>query len=827
MFPQLSRKVDRCRKATPERSDVLKRILAFFYFLVVSGSAIAQLVPPQSVATTDDVFAITTNPAGLAMNQGFQFGYLNDFASDDFNFSTFYLSDSRRNAATGLSFYRQNFSDDNPFHYRFVSSNAIRRGLYLGYGIDFGKAMAPMYDIGLTFQPAQFISLGSAAFNVSNNNNTEAVYRGGVGLRPLGQRLTVAADVIYSGGKFVDAEFNLSTEVIDGIRLQGYYRNESQIAGIGIGINFNHHGIQGFQDLDGSGRYAEPVAAYHYTESKRRTFWGPEEKKRYVKLTIDGPLLENKPTSRFLGPRFPGRTVTGLLLEIRNYAQQENIAGLILDIKNPSGGMAQYQEIRNSLLRFKATGKEIIAYMPTAGNGEYYLASVADNIYLNPAGDLWLTGASVQLMFAKELLNKIGVAAEYIHTGEYKTAGNMFSEDSATAEQLEQLNDYLDDYYYHFTTDIALSRNLTRDSLQTIIDNAPYGAETALELGLVDSLLYEDEIQKLIEGDNPFFSDQFIVEAKNYHDYDDWNYIWEPPILNKIAVIYATGAIVTGSSSRSPFSGQIITGAETMKDAISKARDDKGIKAIVLRIDSPGGSALASDMIWREIHRTVTGKNSKPVIVSMSDIAASGGYYIAAAADSILVNPVTLTGSIGVIAGVISFGDLYEKAGVHVTTLKRGDNADFMNGTDSLTQAEEEKIRELISDKYERFVSRVSEGRGMPEDSIYALAEGKIYSGVDAVKVGLADETGGIAEAIAIAKRASDIPENEKVTLQYLPDYSVGLFDILDNPIISAKQFDFPEEIMKVLSQADQVKLFANEQVLYLLPYTLELENIR
>ncbi|MBD3276034.1 MAG: hypothetical protein GF372_12030, partial [Candidatus Marinimicrobia bacterium] len=604
-------------------------IPVFLVSLLFANSTNAQLTPPQSVATTDDVFAIRTNPAGLVLNPGFQFGYLNDFADDQFNYSSFYFSSGQGDVATGFSFFRQNFNNDNPFRYRFVSSNQIQRGLYIGYGIDFGQSMAPMYDLGLVFHPARFISLGASGYNLSANNGAVSTYRAGVGLRPLGNRFTVSADIIYSDGEFVDSEFHLSTEVIDGLQLKGYYRNESQVAGVGIGINFNHHGVQGFQDLDGAGVYSEPVGAYHYSQPRRRSFFGADEKQRFVKVQIDGPLVENKPESGFLGPRFPGRTVTSLILEIQRYSREDDIDGLILDIKNPVGGIAKYQEIRRALLKFRLTGKRIIAYMDQAGNGEYYLASAADEIYLNPAGRLWLTGASVQLTFARDLLEKIGIAAEFIHTGEYKTAGNMFSEDSATAAQLEQLNRYLDDYYEHFSNDIAGSRGLSQDSVKVLVDGGPYTPQSALNLGLVDSLIYEDELKELVEGENPLFASQVVVDAKNYHRYDMWQYEWEPPVLNKIAVIYATGAITTGESNRSPFSGQMSTGAETMRKAIQQAREDNQIKAIVLRIDSPGGSALASDLIWRELNQTVTGDKSKPVIVSMSDAAASGGYYIA------------------------------------------------------------------------------------------------------------------------------------------------------------------------------------------------------
>lgn len=829
MFPQLYTILALHLNDTPERSLILRKVLVFFIVihLFFTSTLRAQLIPPQSVATTNDVFAIRTNPAGLVLNEGFQFGYLNDFADNQFNYSSFYFSSGREDIATGFSFFRQNFNNENPFRYRFVSSNRVQSGLSIGYGIDFGKSMAPMFDLGFVFHPARFISLGAAGANLSANNGAAAIYRGGVGLRPLGNRFSVSADIIYSDGEFIDSEFQLSTEIIDGLQLKGYYRNESQVAGIGIGINFNHHGVQGFQDLDGTGIYSRPVGAYHYSQSRKRSFFRAEEKQRYIKIEIDGLLVENKPENRFLRPRFPGRTVTSLVLEIQRYSQKADIDGLILDIKNPRGGIAKYQEIRRALLKFKLSGKRIIAYMDQAGNGEYYLASAADKIYLNPAGGLWLTGASVQLTFAKDLLEKIGVAAEFIHTGEYKTAGNMFSEDSATAAQLEQLNRYLDDYYDHFTSNIADSRGLSQDSVKSIVDSGPHTPQSALELGMVDSLLYEDELKKLIEGDNPLFSSQVVVEAESYHRYDMWQYDWEPPVLNKIAVIYATGAITMGESNRSPFSGQMSMGAETMRKAIQQARDDNQVKAIVLRIDSPGGSSLASDLIWRELHRTVTGDNPKPVIVSMSDAAASGGYYIATPVDSILVNPGTVTGSIGVIASTVSFGELYKKVGINTQILKRGENADFLSGPDSLSHREREKIRALISDTYDRFVDRVSDGRSLAADSVYALAQGRIYSGEHAVEVGLADRIGGIEDAIILAKKSSDIPEEEQVKLVYMPSFSLGLFDIIENPGISAEKLDLPDEIMKVLKQVDQAKLLANEQVLYMLPFIFDLQLSR
>lgn len=400
----------------------------------------------------------------------------------------------------------------------------------------------------------------------------------------------------------------------------------------------------------------------------------------------------------------------------------------------------------------------------------------------------------------------------------------MFTRDSSSAANLEQLNAYLDDYYQTFTTSIAHSRNISLDRAKFLIDHGPYGAQKALQAGLVDSLLYHDQLRAMIER-NGKASGNHLVTLQEEKQATDWQYNWETTFRKKIAVIFAVGPITPGESQISPLSGSVSMGAATIVRAIRTARENPSIQAIVLRVDSPGGSALASDFIWREVHLTTTGNHPKPVIVSMGDVAGSGGYYISMAADSIIAQPGTLTGSIGVLFGQFSYRKLMEKIGVHAQTLQRGENADFLDPTRQFTEQERNKIYQLIDTTYQAFVNKAAAARGLPPDSVNQLGQGRIYSGTAAVQVGLVDALGGISKAIDMAKNAANIPPESSVDLEYLPNYPLNFFDLLTpTPTLKYNTF-IPNEILNALKETEQVNLLSSEKILYIIPFGVQVNQ--
>ncbi len=789
--------------------------------VVLCTPAFGQIAPTQSTATTDDIFALRWNPAGLAVNEGFQFGLAGPLQAHSLEDASFYLSSSSGEGAFGLSFYKPG----EQYHYRAVSSTALTRGMYFGYGITFGKAWYPAYSLGLLLRPLPYLSLGAVGNNLTASNTQPLEYRAGVALRPFGNRFTVGTDLLLnSEGDVLDTEFTLTTEIVDGVTLDAFYLQESQTVGVGIGVNLQHHQVRAVQGFaaNGAGRYPDPVGIYQFSSARKRSVLSPVKRDKFILMEFDGSIPEERPRFWLFGAR--GRTLTELIMQIQKYSRQPDVAGIVLSIQDPQIGPAQVNEIRRALQQFRAGGKKVYAYLESGSNLNYLLASAADKIYLNPGGDLWPTGIASQLIYVKSLLQKVGVKAEFIRIGEYKTAGEMFTRDSASTANLEQLNAYLDDVYTSFTRAISRSRAVPVDSVKSLIDRGPYGARRALKTGLVDSLFYRDEFKKFIkEGQR---GGQYrLLSEKEYGQQHDWIYDWESPIQDKIAIIYAVGPITTGESNRSPFTGSTNMGAETIAEALRDARNNPGVRAIVLRVDSPGGSALGSDIIWREVQLTSAGEDKKPVIVSMGDVAASGGYYISMAADTVLANPETVTGSIGVVFGEFIFKELIEKIGVHTQILKRGDQADMLDPSRDLTEDERTRIYQLMMETYNNFVGKAAQGRGMSPDSVDSLSRGRIYSGQRAHTVGLIDELGGIAQAISLARDAAGIPADKPVAFDYYPKYAVKLFDLLSESPTFKSKLDLPKDIQNALQQVEQMTFLTDEQILYLLPYSIQMEQ--
>ena len=798
-------------------------IMIGWMLCITPGGVNAQLAPPASVATADDIFSLEHNPAGLAINNGFQFGVAGNLENDFGDRYGLYFGGGQDHSSTAIGMRY----DGANYTYAYSSASRITRGSYFGFNVNFGETMAPQYDFGVTVRPLKFLSLGANAMNVTENNGLQSNYRTGIAFRPFGSRLTVAADALFryditNDEYTTDFRGYLSTELINGLAVNAYYDNATEAVGVGFGINFPHHKAEAAMNVSDDTWLADGVGAYRFTTASMRSLFAPVKEDKFVLMELNGTLLEEKPRmTLFSSTR--GRTVTSFILQLDDYAERKDLAGVVLYIKNLTGGPAQFQELRNALLRFRESGKKVYAYMDNGGNSQYYLASAADKVFMNPAGSLWLTGFSAQLMYVKELLGKVGVNAEFVHIGKYKSAGDMFTEDSTTEANYEQLSAYLDDLYETYTSDIAASRELSKENIKSIIDDGPYTPKLAMNAGLVDSLIYHDELKTLVTDDNDNGKYDLISENK-YNRRGKWEYEWESPLSKKIAVIYAVGNIVTGKSDRSPFTGTISMGSETMAKAIRKARKDDTVKGILLRIDSPGGSGLASDIIWREIKLTVTGDNAKPFIVSMGDVAGSGGYYIAMAADTILADPGTITGSIGVIAGTFSFEELYNKLGVNTDIIKRGDNADFLSSNESMTVEEREKLYSMIQEFYQDFITKAAEDRGMTVDQMDSLGRGRIYSGIDAKEVGLIDEIGGFKEALKITKDAIGMKPDEEVAIEYYPKYAMEFFDMFNGTDILTQKVQEHPQLQQALLEIEKAELMANQEALYLLPFTVEIK---
>jgi protease-4 len=506
-------------------------------------------------------------------------------------------------------------------------------------------------------------------------------------------------------------------------------------------------------------------------------------------LNLDQAITERTPKNPFGnlpivgGEEKDGLGLNDLLKSLQKAKTDDNIKCIYLNVSSPNAGFATMREIRNALIDFKKSHKKIIAYSEVYTQGAYYLASVADEIYLNPEGALEFKGFSSELTFFKGTLEKLGIEAQVIRVGNYKSAVEPFILDKMSDYNRKQVTAYVGGLYNTFLTDISQSRDIQKDSLFTIADNYKIREpQDALNYKMVDGLKYKDEILDKLRKLSGRKKDE-IIRAVSINDYLK-NNTDSGSSKNKVAVIYANGDITGGEGS----DNQI--GSERISRAIRKARLDDDIKAIVLRVNSPGGSALASDVIWREI---VLSKKVKPVMASFGDVAASGGYYIACAADSIFVQPNTITGSIGVFGIIPNFQNLMtNKLGITFDGVKTGKYADIMATNRPMTEGEKFIIQNELNRIYSGFVSRVADGRKKSKAYIDSIGGGHVWIGTDAVQIGLADRIGNFNDAIKSAAKKANLKDYKIV--EY-PDVIDPLKSLLQESTDRVKTYYTKQEL--------------------------------
>ncbi len=442
-----------------------------------------------------------------------------------------------------------------------------------------------------------------------------------------------------------------------------------------------------------------------------------------------------------------------VLNTIEKAKTDENIKAIYLNTSTVNAGLSQIEEIRNKLLEFKHTGKPIIAYSEVYSQAAYYLSSVANKVYLNPEGIVELKGLSAGIMFYKGLFEKLDIDVQIIRHGKFKSAVEPFMLDKMSPANREQMQLLLNSFADNIMDSIASQRGLTLSEVQNHANNLSLeNAKSCLNLNYIDALLYQDQIDDSLLAISQIKKIKFLSLNKYAKVKTEKKEISR----NKIAIIYANGEINSGKGDEKNI------GSVTTAKAIKTAREDKNVKAIVLRINSPGGSALASDVIWRE---TVLAKKEKPLVVSMGDYAASGGYYIACAADSIVANPTTLTGSIGVFGMIPNLERFYKKKlGVTIDTVNTNKHAD-MGINRGLTSFERNKIQKSVVDIYTTFITHVGEGRNMSTTAVDEIGQGRVWTGYDAKKIGLIDAFGGLEKAIEIAVGLAKVDEYRLISL--------------------------------------------------------------
>jgi protease-4 len=533
---------------------------------------------------------------------------------------------------------------------------------------------------------------------------------------------------------------------------------------------------------------------------------------------------------------------------IRKARDDSAVQGLVLEIDDLGAGWGKVDELCRAVADFRKAGKKAYAYLPSGDTRDYVLATACDEVVMPESGWLMLTGVRAEITFYKDLLDKLGVKADMLQMGSYKGAAEPFTRSSMSKDFRSQYEKVLDDYYEKgLVAQVVESRadrkKLTAEEVKKLIDEGPYGARAAAKAGLIDRVAYLEELPHDLKGE--LKADRVELE-RNYEQTKGEELKLTGPLdilkmINpikamgsgrpKVAVIYASGIIVTGKSGESFLEGEVI-GSTTLIGAIRDAEEDKTVKAIVLRVDSPGGSALASDLIWNELRRC-----KKPVVASMSDVAASGGYYISMAGQKIYAEPGTLTGSIGVVGGKIALGGLFDKAGVTTETLSRGANANLLSPTAPFSPSERKSMTALMRDTYDQFLEKAAEGRRRAGKQISKeelekdLAGGRVWTGRQAKENGLVDELGTLRDAVVEAQKLAGMPADKEAEILELPRPKSLLDTLLDlksetrAPALGVGRLPLLRELpelTRAAGSAEALLRLRGEPVWVMLPYRVE-----
>ena len=536
-------------------------------------------------------------------------------------------------------------------------------------------------------------------------------------------------------------------------------------------------------------------------------------------LQLEGDLPE-QPAVEFPIPFFDKQqplTIAENWEMLRNAAADSRIHAVVLEPRGLSVGWAKLEELRTDILNFKKSGKPVYAFLRGAGTKEYYLATAADKVFMSPEDELDLKGLRAELMFFKGTLDKLGVQMEFEHVGKYKDAPDMFTKTESSPETREVLNQLLDQFYGDLINIVAEGRKKSPDAVRALIDNGPFIGKEALDGGLVDALIYEDQMYDQLRQQLKLNALEKIAD----HDYSraaDGNLGVDGP--TKIALLVGQGDITRGSTNDSDANG--ITSAGMIRQ-LRAVRDDASIKGVILRIDSPGGDGIASDDI---LHEAKLLSQKKPMVISMSDLAASGGYFIAMTGDPVVAYRNTETGSIGVFFGKVNLRGLYDKLGVKKEIMKRGHFADIDTEYAPLNDEQRAKLRTEIEVFYKGFVQRVADGRRRKYDDVEPLAQGRVWTGAQAKQNGLVDEIGGLDRAIEMVKQRAKIGASEKITLvaypprrsllQLLMDRDTDLTSI-ESRIVNSRIDTQVRELVGDLP----LRLLSRGGILRLMPYSI------
>jgi protease-4 len=759
----------------------MRRIAAFTLipWLALGSPALAAidtgLIP--SVATADDGPSLSLNPAGMGTDPGVGL-HLAGSGFQTLGQQSYLLALALGGGGIGLRHEALPAGDrqEMAFATTIPLAPTFRAGLSYRMG-RMGAASGSDWDFGVLSRPTDWLSVGVAARAVAGAMPGEARnYQVGLGYRPVGDRFTLSLDGLWAEGKGIaqaTPQLGIELEPVDGLGLRALAALDT--AGLQAGAAFASAltvrvgmsvatprldagvlagGVPATANLSPSTIAAGTSSYFRVRESRGRALWNAGSE--ILELKLRGNLGPDRSALNLIAGLAEKPAVASTLEVLEQAARDRQVKALAVSIDGIGVSLADIQEVRDGLLRVKEAGKTVVAYLPSGGFPELYLASAADRILINPVGMLDFTGFAVEELYLKGILDKIGVKAEFVNTGPYKTAMEPYERNAMSEANRKQLDELTADQFDQILAGVAQGRKKTTDEIKAQFDRGILSASEALQAGLVDDLQSQDDLEaattKIAGSGGMIDAFKRPVRVRS----------WLPP---RLAVVYAAGAISGGDSGNDLLMGRIL-GSDTLVEALKEAREDGQTKAVVLRIDSPGGSALASEAIRREVERT---RQAKPVIVSMGGVAASGGYWIACGSDRILADPGTITGSIGVVVGKFSAQDLLAKNDVKAEEIKRGRFSGLGSPFHALTPDEKALLQSSADFTYGRFLELVSHARKMPQHKVKELAGGRVYSGTKALEVGLIDREAGLLEAIDEARMAAGLAPTDEFEIAYMP----------------------------------------------------------
>lgn len=772
-------------------------------------------LPDSSITNRDDALALELNPAGLAFIQGFDAELVyTSLDNDALAGAGVFLGYGLSPVGFGMAVqYVDNplFGGDfKKFTLGFAGELGSRLSFGLGFNyfdsdLDFAVDTFSSWDAGVQIRLAEFLGLAASVrdFNTPTLGTTviDPRYIVGAALRFDEGRYLIEFDGIYND--YGDDWFlrnRLSFEPLDGIRLftelQTQAVEDFGISSLQAGLAYaigptevTASVIAGFEDeFDFIGTSASVRAI----SQPVRTFMEPTG--FMASLTLRGSLPERGQSHFLFGSQ---SSFLDLLLYLDALAEDDQTSGIVLTLESLQFGVGQHWELRQALARLREAGKRVIVHLRTADFGELYLASVADEVFISPATQLETYGLSLRLTYLGELFENIHVQPEFVRIAEYKSSPEMFTETAPSEQTLEANNAYLDDVFDHMLASIAEGRNLDPRVVHELLELAPVPPDQAVELGFVDGVLFPDELEDQLNS-----SGIHVIEGFDPRGGRDYQWI-DPPV---IAVVYIDGSIVSGGSGDFPIVGRM-AGHSTLIPTIEQLSQSSNVRAIVLRVDSPGGSAFASEEIWRAIELA---DERVPVVVSMGDIAASGGYYVAAAGSEIFATDLTLTGSIGIFSGHFAAQELLETLGIHRYPLTRGPNNNILGFDEPWTDSQRDAVTRSITYTYGIFLQRVADSRGVEPDDIDPIARGRIWSGIRALDNGLVDTCGGLLDAIERARELGGIDPDEAFQIIQVPE--MGLFGFLSAVMGQADGSDITPELLEPLEAI--LDVFGLDQVI-------------